>query len=664
MSLRINKAGEIYDERCPNDKIFIKELSVCYTLLTDNIKEGKVTASTPYTDREDLFCKEGDFYYAKDTDSRVALTEAFGGIKIDVESKRECFSEYGINLPFNFMGRKNGGGWKNQLLFNSPYVSEDKRYIYAYLTKSNGCNLAVAILSDADGWKMDYSPYSFGHFFVNLKLLANFDKAYRTLPKRKQLSIILLPVSDFHDCLDKLSKIYDAPFLDYSCGGGKIGERLSLYSFGDCDGIVELYKDESRILPFESEYTLKNEGETTLIPVKNGKMGAGVSVFAYDDIISLYKKSMDTVDTDLLNKYTDGNLCEAQCWASAMLRYLLNYKNTLGSEEIASYEGKLKELLDIITEEDEIRAVPRRTIFKHPHKSFGPYNIFDSYRIQEQFFGVTILLDAYKYFGDEKYYEYAIGATDCLIRDYIKEDGRIEVSWGIGARDDYTTVCCPMIPICDMALFLHGKDEKRAETYLKIASNMAEYLYKRGLNFPTEGCKNPYTEEEMEDGSISCTALALLYYCKNIEYREEYVKKAKEILDIHDIWIIRTPICQMHGSTLRWWETQWEGDADGPAICAGHAWTIWRAEADYLYYELTGDKDHLERAKNGFMTNLSKIDEKGNSYAIYNPDMINGGGFDGVPEEIRYRVSPKFPIRPDFGISRYLWIRMNDTFLK
>lgn len=32
------------------------------------------------------------------------------------------------------------------------------------------------------------------------------------------------------------------------------------------------------------------------------------------------------------------------------------------------------------------------------------------------------------------------------------------------------------------------------------------------------------------------------------------------------------------------------GDADGPAICCGHAWTIWRAEADYLYYALTGDE--------------------------------------------------------------------------
>jgi hypothetical protein len=119
----------------------------------------------------------------------------------------------------------------------------------------------------------------------------------------------------------------------------------------------------------------------------------------------------------------------------------------------------------------------------------------------------------------------------------------------------------------------------------------------------------------------------------------------------------------MRGSSLRWWETQWEGDADGPALCCGHAWTIWRAEADYHYYTLTGDEKYLIKAKNGFMTNLSKIDKEGRNYANYNPDEINGGGFPGRPDEIRYRVAPRFPNEQDCGMSRYVWIRINDTFL-
>ena len=34
-------------------------------------------------------------------------------------------------------------------------------------------------------------------------------------------------------------------------------------------------------------------------------------------------------------------------------------------------------------------------------------------------------------------------------------------------------------------------------------------------------------EKEMEDGSISCTALALLYYCVRVERKEKYLKKQK-----------------------------------------------------------------------------------------------------------------------------------------
>jgi hypothetical protein len=155
-----------------------------------------------------------------------------------------------------------------------------------------------------------------------------------------------------------------------------------------------------------------------------------------------------------------------------------------------------------------------------------------------------------------------------------------------------------------------------------------------------------------------------LYYCKNVRKDEKYLQKAKEILDLHEIWVINTPVCQMKGSTLRWWETQWEGDADGPAICAGHAWTIWRAEADHLYYQLTGDTKYLKKATNGFMTNLSKIQKDGTTYSVYNPDEINGGGFDGILNSVRYRVAKRFSNREDCGISRYVWIRINDAFLK
>ena len=79
---------------------------------------------------------------------------------------------------------------------------------------------------------------------------------------------------------------------------------------------------------------------------------------------------------------------------------------------------------------------------------------------------------------------------------------------------------------------------------------------------------------------------------------------------------------------------------------------------------LTGDAAHRIKAYNGFMTNLSKIRPDGKSYAVYNPDMINGGGFHSRSEEVRFSLASRFPRQTDSGLSRYVWVRLADTFLK
>lgn len=653
--------GEIVDLRAPNDKILNGEpLSVCYTLNEDDITKGQKPSCTPYNDRKDIFDKGK----ATKTKSTISAEKYKKGLILELKTDKDDLSEYGINLPFNFMGKKEGGGWKNQFLFNTPYTYENSNIKYFYLTKPNGKNLAVAILSPANGWKMDYSPYSWGHYFINLKLLCNFDKAYAQPRNENRLKFAVLPVTTFDSCLKSLAELYEAPFIDYEVSGGAVGTQIKLIPYGKPDTIIEVYNGEEATIPYSEWYTVKNEGLTTLIPMKNGKKGAPVSVFGYKSLIDLYKKSMDSVDLDVISTHTDGNLCEHQSWASAMLRFLIKFKEKLTEEEISIYEAKVKSLLDIMTEEDEAKATPHRTILKAPHDNFEPYNVYKSCRVQELASGIVILLDAYKYFGDEKYLEYLKGATKCLISSYQKEDGRIEVDWGNNACEDYTTVCAPIIPIIDAGKYLSDIDPELSALCYDSAAKMADYLYNRGLNFPTEGSKTDLTEEEMEDGSISCTALSLLYFAKNQMYDDKYVKKAKEILDLHENWVIKAPIAGMHRSTLRWWETGWEGDGDGPAICAGHAWSIWRGEADYLYFELTGDGAHLIKAQNTFMTNLSKINENGESFANYNPDMISGGGFHCECSKINYKVASKFPSIKDSGLSRYVWIRMNDTFLK
>ena len=238
-------------------------------------------------------------------------------------------------------------------------------------------------------------------------------------------------------------------------------------------------------------------------------------------------------------------------------------------------------------------------------------------------------------------------------------------------------------------LGIREPDHYGRETYSDLVDKIQSYCDERGIEVTLfqsnhEGALVDEIQRAygimdgivINPGAYTHTSIAILdavkavgiptveVHISDVEKREDYIKKAKEILDLHENWVIKAPIAGMHRSTLRWWETGWEGDGDGPAICAGHAWSIWRGEADYLYFELTGDASHLIKAQNTFMTNLSKINEKGESYANYNPDMINGGGFHCETSKINYKVATKFPTIKDSGLSRYVWIRINDTFLK
>ena len=628
------------DDRRPGDILLSDGIAICYTLHSDDITHGEKPGFTPYADRVCSF---------KDFGAAVTCARCGDGLVFTVESQRTDVSQFGVVLPFNFMGKKESGGWQNQFLFNSPYVSPDAEIMYFYLTKPNGADLVVAVKGGADGWKMDYSPYSCGHYFLSLKLLSNFDRAYGTPRRPHRLQFSVLPVNGFSDALKKLSEFYDLPFVDYDCNGGKTGERIRIRVYGRCDNLIT------------GEFTIGHSGDNMLLPVSDKRAGAVATVYGFDDLMELYRRSMDSVDWSDLQA-TDMNLCEHQCWATAMLRFLLRYRAQIPSDRIAYYEKLLHRVLDMITETDESRAIPRLTIWKLPRDNFPAFHMYRSTRVQELFFGITLLLDAYRYFGDKKYLEYAVGAADCLVNFYQKPDGRIERhEWG--RKMDYTTVCCPMIPLVDLAKFLENLDKDRSRRYFECAGRMAAYLYSRGFVFPTEGSETEEAEAEMEEGSVSCTALGLLYYCKNVHAEQKYIEKAKEILDLHESWVIRTPLAQMHGSTLRWWETLWEGDADGPALCCGHAWTIWRAEADWLYYSLTGDRCYRAKAWNGFMTNLAKIHPDGKSYSIYNADMINGGGFHDRCEDVKFEIAGKYAKQPDSGLSRYVWIRLNDTFL-
>lgn len=467
------------------------------------------------------------------------------------------------------------------------------------------------------------------------------------------MEIYLFEVGSFEEGINKVCKTFETCALTYEKSFAKIGEEIALNVHGACD---EVRCGNKRYTPQNGSVKVLAEeyGLIPVVPYCKGKRGMEAIFYVYDDIAACYKRSCDSVSQKDLD-FTDENLCEHQCWQSAMLRYMARYGQR------AEYWNKLLPALEIITEKDEKKAIPRRTIFYKEHKGDPPYSIFESGRIQEQLFGVTILLDAYRLTGDKRYFDYLTGALDCVLEHHF-DHGMIYTDFLNGEKEDYTTVCCLMIPFVDAALALKEENSALAEKYRAAAGEIAGYLYRRE-SFHTEAFVSDNTEAEMEDGSISCTALSLLYYCAKIERKEEYIARAKEILDLHETWETHTPIAPCFRSSLRWWETFWEGDGTGPSICFGHAWTIWRAEADYWYWYLTKDERYKIKAYNGFISNFSKAERDGKTYACYMLDYIPGGGFHTSCKESITKIRLGLPERADSGLSRYVWVRAHETVL-
>ena len=187
------------------------------------------------------------------------------------------------------------------------------------------------------------------------------------------------------------------------------------------------------------------------------------------------------------------------------------------------------------------------------------------------------------------------------------------------------------------------------------------------MDFPTETEITEYTEKEMEDGSISCTALSVLYVCANIKYDKRYIEFAEKVLELHKAWTIYTPDVRAYQSSFRWWETIWEGDGEGPSICAGHAWTIWRSEALFYLGILKNDDKALLNSWNGFLTNFCKTQENGEMYSCYEMDYIRGGGLFEVKKtllqlkdedtDVKYILGHSYPKHTDSSLSRYVWVR-------
>ena len=607
---------------------------------------------TPYEDHISFMDSfENGTYYDLKNNISVRYTLEQDGLLIHADTTNPHISQFALNLDLNFLGKKGADYWE-QILPSSPYMSEDGRYFYCLMPRPNGRFLLCLSLVPCSGWKIDYSPYCCGHFILNFKLMSSFDKLYGEKDDKK-ICIKLMCADDIEAAYRAIGKHFHLPLLQNISGGGFCGEAVVRH-IGRADAVQVKTPDGSIYsLPAETPLThipLQAFGLYTVTPMLDGKHGLNTTLWYGKDYVKLYQKACEAIQKPYHN---DENLCEGGCFLWA----LLNYMRITGDRQ---FESLVREELAIVMGERDY--VARKTIVPHLTEEYAAYHIHCSGRIQEQVFGASILLEAYLLFKESRYLEFAISA----LREMMEHD-MVGGKLLNGSGADYTTVCCPVIPFADMAVCLAELGDNRAEIFKKKAIEMADYLLKRGMDFPTETELTPYTEKEIEDGSISCTALSLLYVCIKVQYNQRYIDFAKQVLHLHKAWTIYTPDVRMYQSSFRWWETIWEGDGEGPAICAGHAWTIWTSEALFYLGLLTRDDEALLASWNGFLTNFSKTQADGSMYSCYEPDYIRGGGIAEVKQtllqlrgedtETRYRTAHNYPEHTDNSLSRYAWVR-------
>ena len=630
--------------------------SVSYTLMSEDITKQKVrVGASPYLDRTSIgeeILRDSNSVNCEDKENKIRTQYLLDeGLTIEVSTENKEISQFGVNIELNFLG-KLGTSYANQIMPTSPYSGIDRRYHYCIMTRPNGQFIVCLALTECDGWKIDYSEACWGHYIENFKFLASFDKAYQG-SMRKSIKVNIHCAASLEEVYEIIHTTFKVPYCQLVVSGNFGGEPVVRVS-EDTDRIEVVQPDGGRHtvdMGHRKIYQIEGTqyGFYSVIPYAGQTKGMDAVIWYCDDMKTLFDLSCKAIRKPY---HCDDNLCEGGIFLWSMFANMRvcghRFYDEIAREELSIIMG------------DNGANVEGKTILPYKTEQYEAYHVSDSKRVQEQFFGVSILMEAYKLYDERNYLEFGIAALYELVNNWITEEGMIFNG------EDYTTVCAPLIVIVDMAKLLKMRQDSRAKDFEKAAIKVADFLVKRGLNFPTEGTGED-TESDAEDGSVSCTALSLLYICKELHYDKRYMELAERVLQLHNAWTIFTPDARMYGSSFRWWESMFEGDGEGPAICAGHAWTIWKAEALYLYGMLTYDEEALLLSWNGFMSNFAKCMEDGTMYTCFEVDYIRGGGFDeikaglrqleGEDKSVKFKIAHSYPEHIDSSLSRYAWVR-------
>ncbi len=603
-----------------------------------------------------------------------------------LEGELAFANQVALDLDVAFMDLRQTDPPGYQYTVKCPYRSEDRSLCYVYLDRVVPPGLLITALVPAAAWRLRYN----GQVFVNngadfavqgLQMIGRFDTGIDPTAKAGPVRFgvrVSFP-RNVREARSFIAREIGIPIVTAPVLGGDVGSTFAFQIEGPAVG-AEIRSPSGVVTPvaltpvgpgtFIGRVTPLEAGFFTLRTWNAAGRGSDCIIHASLPAIETLRRSTSTLDpvVTVLNaeqQYWAQTFCLARQWIGpsdrndalvydALVRVGMQGTTFVGPPARPPHETQIAS--DIPRNEDGYLNVPLPKPHEYKGKVFSPFHLHNSDRVQDAFEWIRTYLHAWRAYGSDDFYQYAVRIADTHISDNVDAQGRV-YSLGEGGLDtlDYTTVCSPLQSLAELTVEMEGRNDPRASKTRQACVRIADYLLRRGLEFPTEGY-SPYLRWT-EDGSIACTALSLLFAYHFIQKKPAYLEAARRVLEYHEAWRTDAPDARMLDSSYRYWETQWENDGEGRSINAGHAWALWRAEALYYYALVTGNPLSLLQSYNGYRTNLCKFMPDGISYSCFTPDFI--------PDRLRQkRPMHSYPKRRDGSISFYIWPRAAKTWLQ
>lgn len=618
--------------------------------------------------------------------SQLAVTYRFHEeyFDIELECALEDADQIGLDLNVAFMDLRQTDAREYQFTPQSFYVAEDRSLAYVYLAKLAGCGMFIHSLTECAGWRL---LYGYGGDFVvrGLQMLRRFDSrldAAHAAEAGKPVKFavrVSFPAS-LTTALDRLQRQNGMPRPQLPLLSTEAGGALPFLPGCEVAGLTLRHPDgRLEALPPDCRQIRLPDPGFYLLHLQSRAGGAldivlQASLPWLETLKRACRKAEPTFGACAEGWYWAQGFALARRWFGPDRRiddYLHDALCLVGMQGVEPPANPpappREETMRRLTagKPDYPVYQPGEKFFMYvpcpeEHTFLGirhaPFHLYRWERIQDQFALIQTYLLAADAYGEDGFYEHAIRLAEAMIADHLAPDGSLRCvrEWE-RVSIDYTTVIAPLQALVELYLAMCRKADARSERLREICLKIADYLVARDLEFPTEGCSCHL--RWTEDGSIACTALSVLFVYHYVEADVRYLELARRVMEFHRIWQLTAPDARVEGSSYRYWETQWENDGEGRAINAGHAWTLWQAEALFYLALSDNDPEALLDSYNGYRTNLCKYMPDGTCYSCFTPDYL-------PQRPRRFELCHCYPKKPDNSLAFYLWPRSVDSWLK